>query len=313
MMRVVHCHTAWPVYALPVNNKETPVSHFRKAGPETAGAVLVACCAALLTGAIAIRAEQGPPAQAGARPLVPMTASSILRDPKAHVGENVSMMATVEAILSRTAFVMDQDRSKSTGQEVLVLAPTLTAPPDINSYVTVQGEVFLFDPAEVAKKARAYKLDLTPEQLAKYHGRPAVLATVVITPALVDLAKRPIPPPTPDDIVLGGHMRAINPAFTAVRGGLDKPDAAQIKEQLAAIRKAFAEVETFFKGKSMTDAMKWSADSLKIVAAMEQSAAGAKWDELKASAGSLQQTCAACHAQHRERMEDGSYRLKTGG
>ena len=34
-----------------------------------------------------------------------------------------------------------------------------------------------FDPAEIAKKARNYTIDLPPDVIEKYRGRPAVLAT----------------------------------------------------------------------------------------------------------------------------------------
>ncbi len=90
------------------------------------GTILVAGALVGVAGVIGLRAAQGPPAQgAAARPLVPMTASTIAREPAAHVGENVSMMAAVETVLSKTIFTVDQDKSKATGHEVIVIAPTL--------------------------------------------------------------------------------------------------------------------------------------------------------------------------------------------
>lgn len=269
--------------------------------------------AALLSVSLVLRAEQGAPAQAGApRPLVPMTASSLLRDPAPHIGENVSLMATVETVVSRTAFTVDQDRTRATGREVLVLAPTLTAAPELNSYLTVQGEVMRFDAAEIAKKAPGYQLDLSPELVAKFQGQPVILATAVVTPALTDLAKRPIPPMTPEEVTFSGWMKSINSASGAVRGGLDQPDAAQLKEQVSVLQKSFAEVEAFFKTRGTADAAKWAGDALKLAQTMEAGLASGKLDEVKASAGSLQQLCAACHTQHRERMSDGTYRIKKG-
>lgn len=272
----------------------------------------VGAAAALLSVSLVLRAEQGPPpAQAGApRPLVPMTASSLLRDPAPHIGENVSLMATVETVVSRTAFTVDQDRTRATGREVLVLAPTLTAAPDLHSYVTVQGEVMRFDTAAIAKKAPSYQLDLSPEVVAKFQGQPVILATAVVTQALTDLAKRPIPPMTPDEITFSGWMKAINSASGAVRGGLDQPIAAQLTEQVSVLQKSFAEVEAFFKARGTADAAKWAGDAVKLAESMEAGLASGKLDEVKASAGSLQQLCAACHTQHRERMSDGTYRIK---
>jgi hypothetical protein len=88
-----------------------------------------------------------------------MTASTIAREPAAHIGENVSMMAAVETVLSKTIFTVDQDKTKSTGQEVIVIAPTLQETPGQNVYLTIQGEVIRFDPAEIAKKVRNYTVD----------------------------------------------------------------------------------------------------------------------------------------------------------
>lgn len=265
-----------------------------------------------IAGAIGLRAAQGPPAQGGARPLVPMTASTIARDPASHIGENVSMMAAVEAILSKTVFLVDQDKSKATGQPVIVIAPSLTAAPDLNVYVTVQGEVMTFDPAEVAKKARNYTLDLTPDLVEKYRGRPAVLAVAVVTPALVDLARRPIPPMTPTEVALSQAMKIIQSTSGAVRAGLEQPNATELKVQAAALKKAFTEVETLFRNRGTTDAVNLASEALKHVGSIEQGVAAAKWDEVKAAAGNLQSLCATCHAQFRERMEDGTYRIRGG-
>jgi hypothetical protein len=268
---------------------------------------------AVLAASIVLRAEQGPPqGGGGARPLVPMTASTVARNLPAHLGENVSMMASVEAVLSKTVFTVDQDKTKATGQEVIVIAPTLQAAPELNVYLTVQGEVIQFDPAEIAKRNRNYTLDLAPDLIEKYRGRPAVLATVVVTPELVDLAKRPIPPPTPAEIALSGAMKIINSAMGVVRAGLEKPDAAQLKEQAAALKKAFAETEATFKARNMATAIAWAGEALKHATAMEAAVAAGKWDEVKAAAGGIQPLCAQCHGEHRERMEDGSYRIKGG-
>ena len=269
---------------------------------------------AVLAASIALRADQGPPQGGGAgRAMIPMAASTIARDPAAHIGENVSMMAAVEAILSKTVFLVDQDKTKATGQPVIVIAPALQTAPDLNAYVTVQGEVIRFDPAEIAKRGRNYTLDLPPNLVEKYRGQPAVFATAVVTSALIDIAKRPIPPMTPTEVAMSQAMKIINSASGTVRGGLEKPDPAQMKEQVAALKKAFVEVETLFKSGGPAGATKLATDALTHVTAMEQAVGAAKWEDLKAAAGSLQTMCASCHGQFRDRMDDGTYRIRMGG
>ena len=261
---------------------------------------------------VVVRAEQGQ-GGGGRGAMVPMTASTIARDPAPLIGTTVSMMATVEQILTKTAFTVDQDKSKSTGKEILVLAPSLQSAPDLNAYVTVQGQVLKFDPAEIAKVAKNYTIDLPADVAAKYAGKPVVVATVVVTSGLVDIAKRVPPPMTPAELALRQNMLTIQASSTAVRTGLDKPDAAALKEQVASLKKAFSDVEAFFKGRKTEDAIKWSGEALTAVTTMESGLTTGKLDEVKASAGSLTQLCTACHTVHRERQDDGTFRVKSGG
>lgn len=272
---------------------------------------IVATAAAVLITSLALRA-QGPGGQGapGAKPLVPMTASSLLRNPQGFIGENVSLMATIDAILSKTVFTLDQDPTKSGGDAVLVIVPTLNAQPEANSYVTVQGEVFKFDPAEVMKRAKGYTLDVPADVLAKFQGKPAIVAAAVVTPKLVDLAKRVLPPMTPAELSFQKAMLAIQPASGELRNLLAAPDAVKIKEQTAILRKAFTEVEGYFKSKGTTEAAGWAGDVLKILANVDAAAAAGKLEELKAAGGPLQAACAQCHGVYRERQDDGSFRIK---
>jgi hypothetical protein len=107
----------------------------------------------------ALTAGQGqppapPPAGTPPKPLVPVAASSVANNPDPYVGEYVTMTGAVEAILTKTSFSVDQDKAKSTGKEVLVLAPSLQKPADQNGYVTVIGQLIKFDEKDVAAKLK---------------------------------------------------------------------------------------------------------------------------------------------------------------
>jgi hypothetical protein len=260
---------------------------------------------------LAVRA-QGPGGQGapGAKPLVPMTASSLLRNPQAVIGENVSLVATIDTVLSKTAFTLDQDPTKTGGDAVLVFVPTINAQPEANTYVTVQGEVFKFDPAEVMKRAKGYTIDVPADLLAKFQGKPAIVAVAVVTPKLVDLAKRVLPPMTPAELSFQKAMLAIQPASGELRTLVAAPDAAKIKEQTAILKKAFTEVEAYFKSRGTTEAAGWAGEAVKIVSTIEANAAAGKLEELKSAAPQLQQLCAQCHGVYRERQDDGTFRIK---
>ena len=151
---------------------------------------------------------------------MPVAASTVVKNPDPYIGEYVTLTATVESNLSKTSFSVDQDKTKSTGQEVLVLAPNLQKPADPNGYVTVIGQLIKFDPT-VEKNLKGYTLDLPADVQAKYKGKPVVLATAVINTAGIDIAKKPIPPMSADDLALQKIMTKLPPAQAALRKALD--------------------------------------------------------------------------------------------
>jgi cytochrome c556 len=252
------------------------------------------------------------PAPAPARPLVPVVASTVAANPDAYYGETVTMTASVDQIFSRTVFSLDQDPTKSTGQDVLVLVPTLQGPVDLNAYVTVFGEVVKFDPAEIARKVKDYKLDLPADVAAKYRDRPAVIATTVLNAKMVDLAKRLPPPMTADEEALSKVMKRVAPAFAALRQAADGSNADGATQNAVILKQSFTETEAFWKAKARADAMKWAQIARLQAESIVRDAATGKWDAVKASAGTLGQQCQACHTTYRERFDDGSYRIKMG-
>jgi len=167
-----------------------------------------------------------------------------------------------------------------------------------------------FDPAEIAKKAKDYKLDLPPDAIAKYTGRPAVIATSVINEKFIDVAKRLPPPLNAEEEAFQKVMKGVAPAFAALRAGIDKSEAENSTKNAAALKQAFTETEAFFKPKK-PDATLWAADARKQVETIQAAVTAGKWDEAKTHAGTLQQACAQCHGQYRERFDDGSFRYKS--
>jgi hypothetical protein len=245
--------------------------------------------------------------------LVPVAASSVANTPDVYLNEYVTMTAAVEANLSKSAFSVDQDKTKSTGKEVLVIAPTLQSPTDANTYVTVIGQLVKFDAAEIDTKLKDYKLDLPPDAITKFTGKPVVLATAVINTAGIDIAKKPIPPPTTDDLTLQRVMTRLPPAQAALRKGIEGSSAEMTKEQATIIRNAFAETEAFWKTKGNTEAMNIAAEGKKHADAILTASAAGQWDQVKASATPMGAVCGNCHGKYRERMDDGTFRIKAGG
>jgi hypothetical protein len=259
--------------------------------------------------------QRGQPPAPGtpSKPYIPLAASTLFDHPDAYYGEPVTVTGAVEQKLSTLAFSVDQDKTKSTGKEVLVLAPRMNEPVEANTYITAIGEAVKFDPDEIAKKSKDIKLDLPPDVIAKYRGKPAILATAVINQAGVDVAKRLPPPMTAEEQALQKLMLQIGPANTALRAALDKTESKVVQDNVQVLKQAFTQTEAFWKARGKADAVKWAQDARAHAESIDRAVVSGKWDEVKTEAGSLAQQCASCHGTYRERFDDGQFRIKTGG
>lgn len=242
--------------------------------------------------------------------LVPLAASSLAANPDKYVGEFVTVTGTVEQSVTRLAFSMDQDATKATGKEVLVLAPRMNGTVDPNTYVTVIGQVVKFDPATIASTSKNYSTDLPADAAARYKDKPTILATAVINAASVDVAKWLPPPMTPDEAAFDKVMKGVQPAFGAMRKGADGSNLDLVKQNAATLVKAFADAESFMKNRDLRDAEKWAQEARKLVEGIDKAAAAGQWEPAKTSAAELQKACAQCHGAYRLRGEDGTFYIK---
>ena len=231
-----------------------------------------------------VRAQQAPPAPA-AKPLTPAAASSVAANPQQYLGQLLTVYATVERIVSPTTFTIDQDPRKSGVGEVEVQVPEWTTPPEPNTYVTVIGEMVMLN------------------------GKPTLKATSVLNAKMVDLAKKALPPLTPEEQAFSAVMKKVQPAFGALRTAVADSNGEAVKTQAAILKQAFTDTEAFFKQRSKADAQKWAAEARMHSEALAAASAG-KWDDAKTAVSALQQSCSSCHAVYRERQDDGSYRIR---
>ena len=240
--------------------------------------------------------------------------NTIAANPDAFYGQAVTITASIEQIFTKSSFTVDQRRvgdapAPKQPTDVLVLVPNIQRPVDLKSYVTVMGELMKFDPAEVAKKAKDYKIDLPPEAAAKYAGRPVLIATSVINDKFDDVAKRLPPPLNAEEEAFQKVMRAVGPAAAALRPAVDSSNADVAAKNAAILQKGFADTEAFWKPKKAEPAL-WAANAKKEVEAVQAAITAGKWDDAKAHAATVAQACGQCHGVYRERFDDGSFRVK---
>jgi hypothetical protein len=259
-------------------------------------------------------AAPAAPAAPAPKPLVPLATNTITANPDAFYGQAVTITASIEQIFTRSSFAVDQRRvgaapAPAKPTDVLVLVPNIQRPVDLKSYVTVMGELIKFDPAEVAKKAKDYKIDLPPDIAAKYAGRPVMIATSVINDKFDDVAKRLPPPLNAEEADFQKVMRAVGPAAAAMRPAVESSNAEVASKNAAILQKAFADTEAFWKAKKPEPTL-WAQNARREVEAVQAAIAAGKWDDAKTHAATVAQSCGQCHGVYRERFDDGSFRIK---
>jgi len=248
----------------------------------------------------------------------PVGTEMLLANPDAYTGKVVTLTAGVEEVLSTTAFVVDQRKAvsatemKAIGKPVLIIAPDMQARAPQKQYLLVRGTVVKFDEAALAKAAPGYKLDLSPEVGARYRGQPVVIAASVLNSVSSELAKKPVPPPTPNESGMSTAMKTINPAVTALRAAAQQSDAAAVSQNAAKLVAPFTQAETIWDSMGVSHAAQVARDAQGYAASVDKAAAAGDWPAVNLALSGLNATCGQCHGVYRDRLEDGTYRFKAG-
>jgi len=256
----------------------------------------------------------GPDANTG----LPIATNAILQNPDAYYGKPVTISAGVEQMLSKTAFLVDQRKAlgasevTAVGKPILVIAPYLTSSLHQKDYLLMRGEIIKFDPAMIARAAPEYSLDLAFDVAAKYRGQPVLVATSVVTSTSVEIARKPLPPPSAEEISLMATMKDINPAFAALRNAAQESKAEVVSQNVAKLKPAFIHTESIWEDLGQIAAAEWAREAQAHSASIEAAAAAGDWDAVKTSAGALNQVCQNCHGAYRDRLEDGTFRIRAG-
>jgi hypothetical protein len=249
---------------------------------------------------------------------LPLATSAILRNPDVYYGKQITLSAGVDRMLSKTAFVVDQwkmtgpNEVAPIGTPILVVAPYLTSTLTSHSYMLMRGELIKFDTAAIARVASEYKIDLGPDLWAKYQGQPMLLAASVINGTYSELAKKPILPPTANELALSEAMKTIGPAFTALKAAADGSQADVVAGNAAKLKPAFVQTESIWDAVGQSSAGQWARDAQEYLNSIEHDAAAGQWDRAKFTASKLNQVCGNCHGTFRDRADDGTYRMKAG-
>jgi cytochrome c556 len=99
---------------------------------------------------------------------------------------------------------------------------------------------------------------------------------------------------------------SMGPLKKALDGGAMDDAAAGAKK----MESVFAASEKFWTERKTADAIQWSKDGGAAAKALSAAVGAKDADAAKAAFGKMAGTCKGCHEAHREKLPDGSYKIK---
>ena len=101
----------------------------------------------------------------------------------------------------------------------------------------------------------------------------------------------------------GGNFGSLRKSVPAKQG----PEAAASAEKLAAV---FEKVQAHFAEHDMEDGVNFAKTAHEASQDLASAANSGNWDKAAADLKEIGGTCQGCHAAHREKMPDGTYKMK---
>jgi cytochrome c556 len=138
----------------------------------------------------------------------------------------------------------------------------------------------------------------------KYQALVLSLATLAIA-SLTGLAAEKM-----DETKLQKSMKEVGDAAKRFKKNQDEKNADQMAKDAQRIAEIYHETIAFWKERKMDDAVKSSQESEAAAKAAAIAAKAGDWEKVKANVQGLMKNCKSCHDSHREKLEDGTYRLK---
>jgi cytochrome c556 len=109
---------------------------------------------------------------------------------------------------------------------------------------------------------------------------------------------------------LQAFMKTIAGANGALRKAVTDKDAAQVSANAQKTADAFAKVQSHLEEDHLTDGVNFAKTAHKASMDLIAAANAGDWDKASDQLKVLGGTCQGCHTQYREKLPDGTFRMK---
>ena len=105
-------------------------------------------------------------------------------------------------------------------------------------------------------------------------------------------------------------MKEVGGISKKFRDNAQAKNSAAVEKDAARTAEIYKQMAGFWKARKTDDAARMSEDSASAATATAAAAKAGEWDKVKTHWGAVGKSCKDCHEKHREKLEDGSYKIK---
>lgn len=115
--------------------------------------------------------------------------------------------------------------------------------------------------------------------------------------------------PGQEEAELSKWMKTLGGESGKIRNATTKT-GDEVVASAEKIKEAYEHTEAIFAKREMSDAVKWSQDGKAAAADLAAAAKAGDADKVAAAMKTVGGTCRPCHDAHREKLENGTYKIK---
>jgi mono/diheme cytochrome c family protein len=105
-------------------------------------------------------------------------------------------------------------------------------------------------------------------------------------------------------------MKTVGATSGSLRKNLDAKNTDGASADAKKLQEVFEQVHDYWHKKNVEDAMKFAMDARDGFGTVAEQASAGKFDDASATLKKAMANCAGCHAAHREKAADGSWKMK---
>lgn len=113
-----------------------------------------------------------------------------------------------------------------------------------------------------------------------------------------------------DHAALRQAMKTAGASFGALHKSVPAKDAAATEQSAEKLAAAFPTVRAHFEEHKMQDGIDFATTAENSSKSLAEAAKAGNWEQASADLKTLGGTCQGCHAAHREKLPDGSFKMK---